>query len=130
MSNTTKNFWTVANNEKTSTQSHIFYLDYLINGKSKVKNIFKRKHITLKRDTKVIIINDIYVLVSTYVNSSDMKKFEECMSELLKSSLSNNGYKNTVEMLKDLDFSKIITIFIYLKAKKRLSLVISLLLHL
>ena len=55
----------------------------------------------------VIIINDIYVLVSTYVNSSDMKKFEECMSELLKSSLSNNGYKNTVEMLKDLDFSKL-----------------------
>ena len=107
MSNTTKNFWTVENNEKTSTQSHIFYLDYLINGKSKVKNIFKRKHITLKRDTKVIIINDIYVLVSTYVNSSDMKKFEECMSELLKSSLSNNGYKNTIEMLKDLDFSKL-----------------------
>ena len=100
MSNTTKNFWTVENKGKTSTQNHI-------NGKSKVKNIFKRKHITLKRDTKVIIINDIYVLVSTYVNSSDMKKFEECMSELLKSSLSNNGYKNTIEMLKDLDFSRL-----------------------
>lgn len=103
----TKNFWVIKNNGKISGKKHIYYLDYLANGKSKVKNIFKKYNVAFERDIKAIIINDTYVLVSTYVKSSDMKKFEECMDELLKSYSGNNGYKNTLEMLKDVDFSKL-----------------------
>ena len=61
----------------------MYYVDYQANGVSRAAVLFKNKGIKRwNRHNKVIVFGGIFALVGIYIKSSDVQKFEDCMSEL------------------------------------------------
>lgn len=61
----------------------MYYVDYQARGKSRAAAIFKQKGLKKwNKDNDIMLFDKTFALIGVYIKSSDVPKFEECMTEL------------------------------------------------